>query len=220
MTALTTTEKTQALIESIGAALRASSVNYRYTTFEVDNDYHFDIVDVATGEHILVKVTPSYDPADDLQALADALLAHVTGERFTYAYLVVQGALVDTAAAITITSSSIADPTVITTAVDHGLLTGDTVIIDGHTSVTPEIDGEHVVTVTAEDTFTIDVNVTADGVDGTATRVGTIDPGVLVAGAGAGLPTAKLKVVGVDSADGQTEATGILDLIFAGTLAT
>lgn len=76
-----------------------------------------------------------------------------------------------TSPTVTITSSSIASPTVITTSAPHGLTSGQTVLIAGHTSVTPEIDGEHVATVTGASTFTIPVNVTADGVGGTVTLV-------------------------------------------------
>lgn len=79
--------------------------------------------------------------------------------------------------AITIATSSIANPSVITTTTAHGFETGDTVLIAGHTSVTPDINGSHTVTVTGTLTFTIPVNVTADGVDGTATRTSTRDGG-------------------------------------------
>ncbi len=75
----------------------------------------------------------------------------------------------------TITSSSIANPTVITTTANHGLTTGETVTIAGHTSVTPAIDGDHVVTVTGLTTFTIPVNVTNDGVGGTASENDDLD---------------------------------------------
>lgn len=78
------------------------------------------------------------------------------------------------AAAVTISTSSIADPTVITTATDHGLTTGDKIIIAGHTSCTPDINGfQTVLEVLTTTTFTIDVNVTDDGVDGTCTLIST-----------------------------------------------
>ena len=78
------------------------------------------------------------------------------------------------AAAVTITSSSIADPTVITTATDHGLTAGDKIIIAGHTSCTPDINGiQTVLEVLTTTTFTIDVNVTDDGVGGTCTLIST-----------------------------------------------
>lgn len=66
---------------------------------------------------------------------------------------------------VAITSSSVANPTVIT-APAHGLITGDVIYISGHTSVTPDINGERVVTVTGVDTFTIPVNVSDGGTGG------------------------------------------------------
>ena len=74
-------------------------------------------------------------------------------------------------AAATIATSSIANPTVITTVADHGLATGDTVVIAAHITAVPlaSVNAEHVVTVTGVKTFTIPVNVTTGGVDGTAT---------------------------------------------------
>lgn len=71
----------------------------------------------------------------------------------------------------TITSSSVANPTAITTAAAHGLATGDRVKIAGHSGSTPSLNGEHVVTVTSATAFTIPVNVTVGGTGGTVTRV-------------------------------------------------
>jgi len=72
-----------------------------------------------------------------------------------------------------IVSSSVANPTVITTGAAHGLTSGDKAYITGHTSVTPAIDGTHVVTVLTDTTFTIPVNVTDGGVGGTVSKVFT-----------------------------------------------
>ena len=68
-------------------------------------------------------------------------------------------------AGVGITSASVANPTVITTAT-HGLTTGDTVIITGITGSTPAINGAYVVTVLSTTTFTIPVNVTVAGTGG------------------------------------------------------
>lgn len=75
--------------------------------------------------------------------------------------------------AITITSSSVASPTEITCAAVHNLVSGDTVLIAGHSSSTPDINGSHVVTVTSTTKFTIAVNVSVGGTGGTATRTST-----------------------------------------------
>jgi hypothetical protein len=72
-------------------------------------------------------------------------------------------------ATATVTSSSVANPTVITTGAAHGFTTGDTVTIASHAGSTPLLNGDHVLTVTAPTTFTVPVNVTIGGTGGTAT---------------------------------------------------
>ena len=74
--------------------------------------------------------------------------------------------------ALTITSSSVADPTVITTATAHGRTVGSTALvrIAGHAGSTPSVNGEHTATYTGTTTFTIPVNVTVGGTGGTAQR--------------------------------------------------
>lgn len=64
-----------------------------------------------------------------------------------------------------ITSNSIANPTVITTPVNHGLSTGNIIQIFESNS-TPTIDGERVVTVISPTTFSVTVNVTVAGSSG------------------------------------------------------
>lgn len=70
--------------------------------------------------------------------------------------------------AATITSSSVADPSVIT-ATSHGLsnIAGRTVIISGHYGSTPDINGAHVMTWIDANSFSIPVNVTDGGAGGT-----------------------------------------------------
>jgi hypothetical protein len=92
--------------------------------------------------------------------------------------------------AISITSSSVANPTVVTTAQPHKLTTGDTVIIAGHTGASPTINGERTVTVVTPTTFTVAVNVTVGGTGGTFKR-GKTNAG------GAGY----IQVLGLDLAD-------------------
>lgn len=73
-------------------------------------------------------------------------------------------------AASTISTSSAANPTIITTAAPHLLTTGLYVTIAGHTS-TPSINGVWPITVTAANKFTIPVAVTVAGTGGTATAI-------------------------------------------------
>lgn len=69
--------------------------------------------------------------------------------------------------AATISTSSVANPTVISTSAPHLLVTGNTVYISGHTGSTPTVTGPYTVTVTGASTFTIPVSVTVGGTGGT-----------------------------------------------------
>lgn len=79
---------------------------------------------------------------------------------------------------IAIVSSSVANPSVITTAKNHGLTTGDVVLIAGHSGSTPTINGSRVATVTGLTTFTIPLNVTVGGTGGTFVKASTNSGGV------------------------------------------
>lgn len=68
---------------------------------------------------------------------------------------------------IPITSNSIANPTVVTTAVPHGRATGDVVLISGVTGSTPTINGAQTITVIDATHFSVPVNVTVAGTGGT-----------------------------------------------------
>lgn len=70
-------------------------------------------------------------------------------------------------ATVAITSSSAADPTVITAGASHGLVTGDVITIAGHSGSTPSINGSWPVTVLTSTTFTIPVAVSVGGTGGT-----------------------------------------------------
>lgn len=98
---------------------------------------------------------PNADDADVEQKLADA-------EAVVLDYLKVRH--------IAIESVSVANPTVITTAVPHSLTSGVTYPIVG-TTTTPTVVGSHVVTVLTPTTFTVPVNVTV-GQDEEAGTVG------------------------------------------------
>jgi DNA-binding XRE family transcriptional regulator len=79
--------------------------------------------------------------------------------------------LVVLGASVAVTSSSIANPTLITTAANT-FKTGDTVTIAGHTGSTPAVDGDRVATVASGTTFTVPVNVSGGGTGGTAVLAG------------------------------------------------
>jgi hypothetical protein len=74
-----------------------------------------------------------------------------------------------------ITSSSVASPTVITTASPHPFVNTNTVVITGHLSSVPSLNGSHVVSNATADTFTIPVAVTTAGTGGTVSIPWTDD---------------------------------------------
>lgn len=78
---------------------------------------------------------------------------------------------VPTIPAATIVSSSVANPSVLTTSAAHGIPSGYSAVISGHTGSTPSINSTYVATSTGENTLTIPVNVTVGGTGGTITAV-------------------------------------------------
>lgn len=67
---------------------------------------------------------------------------------------------------VDILTSSVANPSVITTRTSHGFVDGDEVEILDHQSSTPDINDTHVITWLSETTFSIPVNVTDGGIGG------------------------------------------------------
>lgn len=108
--------------------------------------------------------------------------------------------------ATAIATSSVANPTVITTATPHYLWTGDTVTIAGHVGSTPAVDGTRVVTVLSPTTFSILVNVTVAGAGGTVTAALLAEPLTLA--------EAKLRA-GLSWADGDARDNLMLNFLSA-----
>lgn len=71
----------------------------------------------------------------------------------------------------TITTSSVANPTVITTALPHGFSTGQSVFIAGHLDAVPTVNGYWTIAAAAGSSFTIPVDVTTAGSGGTVSQV-------------------------------------------------
>jgi hypothetical protein len=71
---------------------------------------------------------------------------------------------------VPITSNSIANPSVVTTTVPHGLTTGDIILIAGVSTSSPTINGQRTVTVISTTTFSVPVNVTVAGTGGSFVR--------------------------------------------------
>lgn len=70
---------------------------------------------------------------------------------------------------VTVTSSSVASPTVITTDEAHGYSNGEIVVIEGHEDSVPSLDGTYEISNVTSTTFTVPVAVTTAGTGGTAT---------------------------------------------------
>ena len=120
------------------------------------------------------------------------------------------GGVVPSATTVAITSSSVANPTVITTTAPHGLTVGDVVqvIIAGHSGSTPTINGTRLATVTGASTFTIPVNVSVGGTGGTV----AIPPFTWVYLLEKGAPTLVPYTVetGSETSQDQWEGVGVL----------
>lgn len=83
--------------------------------------------------------------------------------------------------AVAITSNTLANPTVVTTATPHGLVTGNVVTISGVSTSVPTINSTYTVTVTGASTFTIPVNVSTAGTGGSLVLSNAvITPGMLI----------------------------------------
>lgn len=91
---------------------------------------------------------------------------------------------------IAISSNTLANPSVVTTAVAHGLVSGQTVVISGSNS-TPVIDGSRVVTVISPTTFSVPVNVSAAG---TAGSIATANLSIMILEPVNAVYTASIKV--------------------------
>lgn len=92
-------------------------------------------------------------------------------------------------AAKTITSISIANPTVVTTSAPHGLLDGDFSSIAGSDS-TPTLNGAHTITLLSPTTFSVAVHVTGAGTTGSVTG-----PSVVTTTTAHGLATGQAAVI-------------------------
>ena len=71
---------------------------------------------------------------------------------------------------VAITSNSLANPSVVTCPVPHGLTSNDIVLISGVSTSNPTINGERIVTVITTLTFSVPVNVTTPGTGGSFVR--------------------------------------------------
>ncbi len=74
-----------------------------------------------------------------------------------------------------ILTSSVASPSIITTAVAHGIADGQTVRIAGHVGSDPDINNDYIATVISPTTFSVPENVTVAGAGGTVIQYNSAD---------------------------------------------
>lgn len=86
--------------------------------------------------------------------------------------------IVPASSTVAITSSSVANPSVITTAVAHGLDDTQQVRIVGHANSTPDINTWWEITLINSTTFSIPVNVTVGGTGGTLAIFDSTEPAI------------------------------------------
>lgn len=159
---------------------------------------------VAMKERALVRATREID----------AHLLTSGGTPYTATQALLYPRTVDSMSTLTIASSSVANPTLITTVAPHGFASGQTVVISGHAS-TPALDGSHVITVVDAVSFTVPVDVTVGATGGSLTNEDVPSIAVLPSGIrNATYAQAKfLNAGGADMADASTmrAARGMLN---------
>jgi hypothetical protein len=116
---------------------------------------------------------------------------------------------------VSIVSSSVANPSIITTLEPHGLVDQQYVTISGHTS-TPSLNKLHTATVLSSTTFSVPINVTVGGSGGIAAR--RIFGGTITLPSEAGL--GGLGVVPIETTINATDYNAIADHRFINTVLT
>jgi hypothetical protein len=165
----------EALKDSAGAArvvclgLGGNAIGQPFVGFQgvYQQDY-----EVLSKRGALTRANASYVVSGraDQGSILHALTAETTDPATTEPGNAVDNTADPAQRAVPITSSSVAATSTITCPCPHGLATGDTVLISGHTGSTPSINGEQTATVTGPLTFTIPVNVTIGGTGGSFVR--------------------------------------------------
>jgi hypothetical protein len=115
---------------------------------------------------------------------------------------------------VAITSSSVANPTHIVTATPHGLVSGDSVTIAGHSGSTPTVNGSYTVTYVGPSEYSVPVDVSAGGTGGTSTKTST-GKGALAFWQLVSIVSGNIVVKVQTSPDGSTGWADVTGLLFA-----
>lgn len=175
----------------------------------------------ATYIFTIAGVTKSMQPGWSHRAMAngrDTLQCDVIS--LDGSYRPALDAVVVLSEAVVISSSSVANPTIIVTSEVHGVVSGQTVTIADHIGSTPAISGAYTATVVSTTSFSIPVTVTVGGAGGTAARRifgGTIMTPDEAGLGGFGLTPITTRIEAVDY-NAQAERRYVNEVLVAGTL--
>lgn len=149
---------------AVGTIVSNSIANPTVLTFATAQGF-------ATGDSVLIAGNITSSPAIN----GAQTITRITSTTFSVPVNVTTGGTGGTVTATgTITSNSIANPTVITFSKPQPFATGDTVTIVGNITSSPSINGSYVVTKLTTTTFSIPVNVTTGGTGGTVANFVTV----------------------------------------------
>lgn len=164
------------------AAIEGNTIGKMFMGFEGAYSQKYEVIDSKDGltkANVTYLVSGAVDEGQIVQDLATFTADWDTktgGANATDAP--VDYTLYDGNRSIPITSNSLANPSVVTTPIAHGLTTGDVIFIAGVITSSPTINGQRTVTVISPTTFSVPVNVTTAGTGGTLVKASTNAGGV------------------------------------------
>jgi len=125
------------------------------------------------GEHRVKLALPTLQSGEAQAIWIKRISETATGQTLTVGLTTTGNEEVIIPDDLTINDNTVANPTHVTTTIDHNLVTGNQVTISGSNS-TPSINGEHTITRIDANTFSVPVNVTVGGTTGTVAIGGNI----------------------------------------------
>lgn len=149
---------------SVGTIVTNSIANPTVLTFATAQGF-------VTGDSVTIAGNATSSPSIN----GAQTITRITSTTFSVPVNVTTGGTGGTVTAEgTITSNSIANPTVITFSKPQTFATGDTITIVGNITSSPSINGAQVVTRLTSTTFSVPVNVTTGGTGGTVAAFVTV----------------------------------------------
>lgn len=156
----------------------ANALSLGPVTFEQSQERYVNRVRLRFGSEAVVAKTQyiTGDGTTTVWALDYTPAVDVDGVIISQGYVADTGVISPLGLLSDVVSSSVANPSVITTTQPHGFTAGASVsvVIQSHTGSTPSINGTHTATITGLRTFTIPVNVTVAGTGGSVYQSGLV----------------------------------------------